>query len=421
MKLSIILLLVAAPLAAAGEPPEVKVAALCTAYRAGWHADSIITKFLAGFTTDDGTLPPRVKVVSLYMDQPTPDDLGPKLAEHYRVPVYPTISGALTLGGEKLAVDAVLFVGEHGEYPQNRFGATMYPRMRIMEEVFRVFDMSGRSVPVYVDKHLSYNWLDSKWIYDRARELGVPLMAGSSVPLVWRNPPLEHPRGCTITEAVALTYASPDSYGVHAVEMIECMIERRAGGECGVASVQCLRGDAVYQAAREGKFSMELVDAAAATIAEKKPGTMQDHARDPVAILLTCADGLKATVIMTHEYYGMWWAYAARVDGKIAATQFVFPRLATKPAFSFLGRNIQEMFITGKPQWPIERTLLSSGVVDAALRSAADGGKLIETPHLRISYQPYDFEPIRGKGTGPAGAWLGPWPPDEIRGLYPKQ
>ena len=411
------LLLVLAGACLAGEPKT--VAALCTAYKAGWHADSIITKFLAGFPTDDAVIPPTVKVVSLYMDQPTPDNLGPKLAEHYGIRVFPTVAGALTLGGDKLAVDAVLFVGEHGNYPGNRFGATMYPRMRIAEEVFRVFDLSGRSVPVYIDKHLSYNWLDSKWIYDRANELGVPLMAGSSLPMVWRDPPLEHPRGCTITEAVALTYASPDSYGVHGAEMIQCMIERRAGGETGVAAVQCVRGDAVYAAAKEGKFSMELVEAAAATIPEKKPGTMQDHARDPIAIIINYVDGTKAAVIMTHEYYGMWWAYAARVDGKVAAVQFIYPRLTTKPAFSYLGLNIQEMFLSGKPPYPVERTLLASGIVDAALRSAADGGKPVKTPHLAIRYQPPDSDWIRAKGTKPAGATLGPWPPDEIKGLYP--
>ena len=404
----------------AGQPVK-KVAALCTAYRAGWHADSIITKFLAGFPTDDGIIAPSVKVVSLYMDQPTPDDLGPKLAAHYGITVFPTVSGALTLGGEKLAVDAVLFVGEHGTYPVNRFGATMYPRMRIAEEIFRVFDLSGRAVPVYIDKHLSYNWLDAKWIYDRAAELGVPLMAGSSVPLAWRNPPLEHPKGSRITEAVALTYASPDSYGVHGVEVIECMIERRAGGERGVASVQCVRGPAFYKAADEGKFSMELVEAAAATVDAKKPGKMQDHAKDPTAIIINYVDGTKGTVVMTHEYYGMRWAYAARVDGQIAACEIIFPGVRTRPGFSYLGLNIQRMFLTGKPPYPVERTLLSSGIVDVALRSAAADGKLIETPFLNIRYQPYDSDPIRATAAQPSGASLGPWPPDEIIGLYPPQ
>lgn len=402
-------------------PEQKKVAALCTAYRARWHADGIITKFLTGFPTDDGVVPPRVKVVSLYMDQPTDDNLGPKLAAHYKIKVYPTVTGALTLGSEELAVDAVLLIAEHGKYPRNRFGATMYPRMRMVEEVFRVFDFSGRSVPVFMDKHLSYSWLDSKWIYDRASELEVPFMAGSTIPLVWRNPPLEHPKNSSIPEAVVLTYASADSYGVHGIEMLECMIERRKGGETGVASVQCVRGNAVYQAARDGRFSMELVEAAASTIDEKKEGAMEDHARNPVAIIIDYRDGTKGTVIMTHEYYGARWAYAARANGRTVASEFLWPRIPTKPGFSYLGLNIQEMFLTGKPQYPVERTLLASGIVDVALRSMAADGKLIETPFLNIQYHPYQFDPIHPSGTRPSGAAAGPWPPEEIRHLFPQR
>ena len=42
--------------------------------------------------------------------------------------IYPTIAEALTLGGGKLAVDGVVLVGEHGNYPKNEKGQTKYPR-----------------------------------------------------------------------------------------------------------------------------------------------------------------------------------------------------------------------------------------------------------------------------------------------------
>ena len=148
---------------------------------------------------------------------------------------------------------------------------------------------------------------------------------------------------------------------------------------------------------------------------------MEDHARNPVAIIIDYRDGTKGTVIMTHEYYGMRWAYAARANGRIVASRFLWPRLPTKPGFSYLGLNIQEMFLTGKPQYPVERTLLASGIVDVALRSLAANGKLIETPFLNIQYHPYEFDPIHPAGTRPSGAAAGPWPPEEIRHLFPQR
>ena len=397
-----------------------RIAVICTAYRLNYHADVIVTKFLCGFPTDDGLVPPRVKVVSMYIDQSSPDDLGVKIAAHYNVPIYSTVTEALTLGGEKLAVDAVLFIGEHGDYPFNRFGMEMYPRMRIEEEIFRCFDASKRAVPVFHDKHLSYSWLDSKWIYDRSKELKVPLMAGSSLPLTWRNPPLEHPIGSKISEAVALGYGdSMDAYGFHVLEILQCMLERRAGGETGVASVQCLQGQAVYEAARKGVFSMELAEAGASTIDIKQKGTMEQHAKNPVAIIVNYRDGTKGTVLMMYRYYGLRWAYAAKVDGKTVATEFVLQEKSPKCHFSYLGLNAQEMFITGKPLYAVERTLLTSGILDMAHRSRSAGGKVIQTPFLDVQYKPLEVREIRPSGAQPSGASLMAWPPEELKPLYP--
>ena len=180
---------------AQGAEAEVKkIALIATCYYPNSHADAIATKFFAGFPSDDGLVPPRVRIVSMYIDQPQEDDLGHKVAEKFNVPIHSTIDEALTLGGKELAVDGVLYIGEHGRYARSRLGAHMYPHLDHLEQVFRVFDASNRVVPVFCDKHLAYSWLDSKWIYDRARELGVPMMAGSS-PWSWPRPPARRARG----------------------------------------------------------------------------------------------------------------------------------------------------------------------------------------------------------------------------------
>ena len=138
-----------------------------------------------------------------------------------------------------LAVDGVLIVAEHGDYAGNERHRHLYPRRYFFEQVCGVFAMSGRSVPVFNDKHLAYDWNDALWMYERARELDVPFMAGSALPLCSRGPELEHEPGTPIEEALSIGYIHPflfglDSYGFHALEGLQCMVERRDGGESGI-------------------------------------------------------------------------------------------------------------------------------------------------------------------------------------------
>jgi len=57
--------------------------------------------------------------------------------------------------------------------------------------------------------------------------------------------------------------------------------------------------------------------------------------------------------------------------------------------------NIEEMFITGIPQYPAERTLLTTGIIDAAMNSKYQGYKRIPTPYLDVTYRSYEKAPIR--------------------------
>ncbi|MCE2394505.1 hypothetical protein J4G02_07945, partial [Candidatus Poribacteria bacterium] len=161
---------------------------------------------MKGFPTDDGLQAPRVDLVSIYLDQIDPRDIGRELAELHGVPIYPSIRQALTLGGNELAVDGVLLIGEHGDYPYNELEQHMYPRRYLFEQICGVFASSGRTVPVFCDKHLSYNWTDAKWMYDRAKGLNVPFMAGSSLPTCWRNPFLEYDIDTPLEAAIGIGY-----------------------------------------------------------------------------------------------------------------------------------------------------------------------------------------------------------------------
>ncbi len=228
-----------------------RVAAIVTEYRPDAHADVIVGKLLADYDLDGQPRTPAVQVVSLYTDQVPADDMSRAVAAQYGVPIYGTIRDALTLGGPALAVDGVVLVGEHGDYPVNAWGQRLYPRYRFFAETVAVFRASGRVVPVFTDKHLSYDWPMARWMYDTARSLGIPLLAGSSLPVTWREPALELPFGGEVAEALVVGYGPTESYGFHALEALQCMVERRAGGEVGIARVACHEGPDVWAAAGE--------------------------------------------------------------------------------------------------------------------------------------------------------------------------
>jgi hypothetical protein len=378
-----------------------KIAAIITEYREPAHADVIVGKFIKGFPTDEGLLEPQVDIVSMYLDQLPENDIGLQVAEANDIPVYYSIAAALRLGGDELAVDGVLSIGEHGTYSYNEKGQHMYPRRFFFEQICGVMATSGRSVPVFSDKHLSYDWGDAKWMYDRAVQLDIPFMAGSSVSLFWRDPWLEHELETDIEEALVLSYGGIESYGYHGFEALQAMVERRRGGEKGIAAVQCLEGDAVWQAGDDGLWSRQLAAAAAEQI-ETEAGSMEESCEEPAVFLIEYKDGFKAAVLQLPRYIHDW-SYAAQVGGQVQATA-MFAHGPPYPHFSYLGLNVQEMFLTGEPQYPVERTLLVSGALDALMDSRHREHVRIETPHLDVQYKAAEKGPLRPTAPRPQGA-----------------
>lgn len=371
-----------------------RIAAIVTEYRLNSHAEVILSKFLEGCKTLDVDFRPRVRIASMYMDQVPSNDMGLDAAARHGVKVFPSVEEALTLGGDKLDVDGVLIIGEHGHYPYNEVGQHMYPRRRLFEAVAGVIRRSGRPVPVFNDKHLAYAWADAKFMYDTAKELKIPLMAGSSVPTAWRRPDVQVPPGTEFTEALAIGYGGTEAYGFHALEGLQCMVERRKGGETGVRSVQCLSGDAVWAAADQGKWSWDLLHAAlsrseSAAAATATPAQIRAKTREPDAFLIEYRDGLRATVLML---YGLVddFLFAGQIAGQKEPLSTLFWLQEGKPFahFARLCEQVQPFLLTGKASQPVERTLLTGGILDRAMHSRHAGGEKLATPELDLRYQP---------------------------------
>jgi hypothetical protein len=365
-----------------------RVAAIVTEYRHRSHGDVIVGRFLNGYHTNGVYHEPRTSVVSMYIDQFPANDMSRDISHEHGVPIYPSIADALTLGGPALAVDAVLLIGEHGDYPSNAKGQKLYPRFEMYQEIIEVFRRGGRSVPVFCDKHLSYSWDKAKRMYDTAVELGVPFMAGSSIPVTIRVPALEIPRGSPLTHAVAVGYGGTEVYGFHTLEVLQCMVERRAGGETGIASVETLSGGEVWRwRDGDGRWSAPLLDAALGVARGVREGTMDENVRRPVLFLLEYNDGLQAAVYLLDGHFS-GWTFAGRVADRPepVATQFGSPGIRDLPHFDGLVYAIEEMFVTGRPLYPVERTLLVSGALDLLMDSLYRGHPL-RTPELRVEYE----------------------------------
>lgn len=364
-----------------------RLAAITTAYFKYSHADDIITRFIEGYAVLGRSYQPHCKVVSLYIEQFPGTDIGKGMAARNGIPLFKTPGETVTLGGKDLAVDGVLIVGEHGDFPINDKGQKLYPRRRLFEEVVKVFRAAGKAVPVYNDKHFSYSWADARWMYDQSRDLRFPMMAGSSVPVAWRRPPLEVRKGARLESVLAVGAHDVEILGFHVLEALQAFAERRAGGETGVRAVRCLEGEAAWQAAREGLWDRMLLDAALAPVPGKK-GRPEELDRDATVFLVEYVDGLRATGYLSRRHTGEFAAAVKPAGGKPTGTWCYLPK-PQRDHFSFLCNHIEKMFLTGRPSYPVERTLLTTGMLAFLMDSRHAGGKRLETPELSaLRYDP---------------------------------
>ncbi len=367
---------------------RIKVAALSTTYHVRSHSDNFITRFLEGYWIGDKYHEPPGEIVSLYVEQEHPADISTRLSKAWGFKKYGSIREALTLGGKKLAVDAVLQVGEHGNYPTNVKNQHLYPRHRFMSEVVDVYRKSGRSVPFFNDKHLSYDWGQAKQMYDWSRELGFPMCAGSSVPVTFRRPELDFPLDTELDSVLAVGGGWVGDGGLfHILETMQSLAERRKGGESGVKSVQLVEGDAVWDAAKQGLWDRKLLDAALSRGQKVTPGPVEEKASRPVVCLVEYNDGFRAAALALGGKVAEYLA-AVKIAGRAEPmSTLCYIPIENSNNFSPLVDSIGRVFNHGTHDYPVERTLLVSGALSFLMESWYQGQKQLETPMLNVKYR----------------------------------
>lgn len=380
-----------------------KVAFLGTEVRQHSHAQHFLDRHTLGYTWGGKWLTPRFDVASVYIDQFPEGDLARERIKRHRLRQFPTIAESLTLGGSKLAVDGVVIIGEHGDYPKNEKGQRLYPRYDWFKEVVKVFEASGRSVPVFNDKHLSTTWEQCTEMVADSKRLDFPFLAGSSLPVTWRLPSIDMPYGAPLKESVCVAYGGVDSYDIHALETAQCMSERRQGGEVGIQSVHAVRGARVWEmlAAPEREVTRRLM-VAALCCSHNLPvqgGFPTDRVTfewarqalaNTLAYFIEHRDGFRTTMFLTgirdFNYAGL------RSDtGEIVACQMYLPMpgqsATTADFFNPLARHIETMVLENRAPYPVERTLLTSGMVIGGVDSLHRGQVPVATPEMEVRYR----------------------------------
>jgi hypothetical protein len=382
---------------AAGAAPRAQQArpriAVCATFwgAPGSHADWIVNKLIDGYWWQGAHTASRVDIASIYVHQFDTSLLAQKVGKAKNIPLFRSIAEAVRLGGTDLAVDGVVIVGEHGSYPTDLKGHWLLPRWWMYQQVTRVFEQSRRSVPVFNDKHLSYNWDDAKWMFDKSRELNFPLTGGSSIPLYFRKPEIDLAVDTPIRNSIVLGGAADEGAIFHCVDVLQAFVERRKGGETGVKSVQSIRGPETWKWVEANAWAGKLIDSVAKAF-QLAPASFRENPQSNLCIV-QYNDGTNAAVISGR---GVGWTYAGEIEGQTDPA--IISMLGWPGPYSqYHAANgqphlIAEMMVTKKEPFNAERLLLSTGIVNHYMESNWENGRYspvgrrIETPFMNMKY-----------------------------------
>lgn len=395
-----------APPESENTPEEFRIAAIATTYVARSHADVILTRWLEPRSgdVDWGWPRPHSRIVSAYIDQIGENDMGREILGRHGVPLFDTVERALA-GDDGLRADAVLLIGEHGDYPNNELGQQLYPRKELFDRIVAAFRRAGRSVPVFCDKHLSWNFAWASDMMETAFQMDFLLFGGSSVPHARLSAPFRLARGLNgrEKEIVAVFYDQDEAYGFHSIELVQRLIEDRAPIESGVRQVTAWRGEDVWRELDAGTWSRDLMTAAidAADGAAADPPS-PDRGPDlrtncgggagPTAFQVVFKDGLRVTHVNLAGHVTNWGVATFLEDGTISATATVLGGADSHYGhFATLCRVIEDTFRADRPQFPPSRLLLTTGQIAAAMQARAQPGQLRYTPELCIRYHPFNL------------------------------
>ncbi|WP_240041392.1 RidA family protein [Paenibacillus ginsengarvi] len=392
----------------AGGGKRKRVAAIVTEYRFNAHADVILGRLLGDFD-----YAPQLEVVSIYTDQVPDNDMSRDMAARRGVPICGTIAEAIKLAHAEGGIDGVLIIGEHGDYPTNEKGQKMYPRCRLLRETLEALDELNVRVPIFSDKHLSYDLNEAKWMYNQLKRRAIPFLGGSSIPHTPPVPAYDPAQLETAREWLVVSFStSIEAYGYHGLEVLQSLAERRSGGETGVSAVWALRGADVWAAMDRGEWPEALLKSALSVYPDVPAVHPRERDNDPVLFAAEYADGSRGYVIQFKDLVDQW-GYAFRSDGGVTAARCDSEKKRPFGHFERLTRMIEAFVISGQPPFPMERVLMSTGLIGYGMEALYAHGR-VDTPLLDIRYGQERDESVKAVDQGEPGGEL-PAPEQVLR------
>jgi hypothetical protein len=365
-----------------GSNSKLRIAAINTVFFPLSHADVILSRWLEPRETDPawGWSDPQSVIASIWIDQFPQNDIGREFCKQNEIPLCATIEEALTLHTNRLAVDGILIIGEHGEYPINTRGQKLYPRKEFFDEVIRIFKKYGQTVPVFSDKQLSWNPAWALEMVRTAHRLDFPLVAGSTAPYCETEGNLHISPDDTIVDALGVFCDGPETYGFHSLEFVQSILQTRTGGEPGIRSITAYQGDQIWAALTES--IEELLSAALKCALHAKAGDYRENCKaspiPPTLFSLEHFDGLRSYHLLLHGHVADFTMSLRLKNGEIRAGR---AKMGGSDSFyghfARLNSVLETMFLSGHPPATSDRVLLTTLTVAGFMEALLSPGEPI--------------------------------------------
>lgn len=367
-----------------------RLAVVTTVFRPLSHADVILSRWFDARSSDAnwGWRGSRCDIATFFAAQTPDNDMARDWCEKYGVRQTASIREALTQGGENLAVDGVLLIAEHGDYPWNEKRQKLYPRREFFDEVVAVFRASGRAVPMFFDKHLSWNCDEALAMAATLGELEIPFLSGSSLPHVGFRPVLPMPDAATSETLLSLFPGGAESYGYHSIE-IALRVRAALGRASEPTRVTLWRGEAVWQQLENNAqwhgltaailpMTTRFDDISAARAAERKE---IESLEDELLFRIEFADETTSLHLRLADGSGEFGSALARNDGTVWTGRVAAGDAASFYAhFATQNALIEELMWSGQSSVPLQRSLCSTLLINRVMDA-------LQTPGLPLAFE----------------------------------